>query len=76
MEDLLRRILIELQEMNGHLDTIAGAMPLVNPIYNLDDIHSKIEEVGDQITGGIGGVGGKDLSDVSHRIEMLEISVS
>ena len=75
MEDLLRQILDELRSANANLDQIVSVLPAIAPVHDLDDIYSRIEEVGDQITGGIGGSGGKDLSDVVHRIEMLEISI-
>ena len=42
------------------------------PHHDLDDIHSKIEEVGDHITGGSLGIGGNNLGDVIDNIASLE----
>ena len=76
MEEVLREILSELKEINESVTQIANALPLSAPMYDLDDIHSKIDELGDRITGGLAGSGGKDLCDVTHKLEMIDISIS
>lgn len=72
MEDLLREMIDELKALNQNVEAIADRMPLVSPIHNTDDIHTKIEDVGDAITGGILGTGGSNLSDVADGISSLE----
>ena len=69
MEELLAQILVELQDVNSYFDRLFTTLPVIAPVYTLDDIHQKIGEIGDQITG----YGGGDLSDISHNVAMIQI---
>ena len=75
MEDLLREMIDELRALNTNVEAIIDRLPLTGPVHNLDDIHSKIEEVGDHITGGVLGVGGENLGDVASAISSLETTI-
>lgn len=72
MEDLLREMIDELRALNSNVESIIEVLPLLRPHHDLDDIHSKIEEVGDHITGGSLGIGGNNLGDVIDNIASLE----
>ena len=72
MEDLLREMIDELKMLNQNMEAISDKLPLISPIHNLDDIHTKIEEVGDAITGSTLGVGGSNLTEVADGIASLE----
>ncbi len=64
---LLRDLLDEVREMNSNFNEFTG--------FNVYKMSTAIDDIGDRITGGAGGVGGSDLSDVTHRIEMVELTL-
>lgn len=73
-EDQADRIIGLLSEM---LDEIRGMRDDFMEFtgHNTFKISAAIEDIGDRITGGVGGVGGDTLADVAHRIEMVELSL-
>ncbi len=64
---LLRDLLDGVREMNTNFDEFTG--------HNVYKMSTAIDVLGDRITGGAGGIGGDSLSDVSHRIEMVELAL-
>lgn len=65
--ELLQDILVELRDVRSNFDEFTG--------YNTTKMSDAVSEIGDRISGGFGGIGGKDLGDVTHAIEMLDLTV-
>ena len=68
MEDLLREILYELKAVNAGIERISNSLPHVQPLYNLDDVHAKLDEVAEQITGPLG----YNLGDLHEKLIGIE----
>lgn len=82
VEDLLKAILDELKALRADVNEIQEVLPSVRPFHDADEQHSALLEIkdaltdlGDRITGSIDGVGGKDLDDLHHAIETLDLNV-
>jgi len=82
MEFLLEQIVIELRTLRADVDAIRDVLPLVRPLYDPDDHFGELQDIkdgivraSDAVTGGIDQVGGKDLSDVVHAVEMMDLSI-
>lgn len=65
--DLLGDLLEEMRGMRTDFMEFTG--------YNVYKMSTAIEDIGDRVTGGAAGIGGSDLADVAHRIEMVELSL-
>ena len=72
MEELLREILSELKELNESVGQIAAVMPATAPLYDLDDIYSKMDDVADQIKGTLG----YDLSDLHQKLSDIDLNTA
>lgn len=72
MEEVLREILSELKELNESVGQIAAVMPLTAPLHDLDDIHSKMDDVADQIKGTLG----YDLSDLHQKLSDIDLNTA
>lgn len=71
MEDLLRDILSELQSLNTKMEEVADKLPIIAPIYNIDDIYNKMDETADNITGPTG----YNLGDIHAQLVALESTI-
>jgi hypothetical protein len=79
MEALLQDILDELRSINAKLGSIEDVLPLVRPTYDLDDIHSRIDDLAESITGPLGynlGDLHKQTADMASTLSMIEINTS
>ena len=79
MEDLLRDILDELRSINAKLGAIEDVLPLVRPTYDLDDIHSGLDDLADKITGPLGynlGDLHSQAADIASALSMIETNTS
>ena len=72
MEDLLREMIDELRALNSKLDAIDDKLPIIAPMYNLDDVHEKIGETTDELLGPLR----YNLSDIHSKLDEVIGSIS
>lgn len=51
MEELLGDILSELVMLNRKVDEIVDKLPIIAPVYSIDDVYIKIGELAEDIAG-------------------------
>ena len=72
MEDLLREMIDELRALNCKLDAIDDKLPIIAPLYNLDDVREKIGETTDELLGPLR----YNLSDIHSKLDEVIGSIS
>jgi hypothetical protein len=65
--ELLSEILEELRELRSDFQEFTG--------YNVYKMSTVVDDLGDRITGGAGGVGGADLDEVRRSIDAIENAI-
>lgn len=83
MENLLQQMLVKLIDISELLNEISGKLDNINGIHNLDDIVSKIDEVGSEInksiniaTDDIVGDTRYNLTDIHNDLSEIDISIN
>lgn len=71
MEDLFREMLVELRALNMKLDDVSSRLPITGPVHNLDDIHEKLSQTADDITGP----SGFHLGDIHAQLVAIESAI-
>lgn len=72
MEDLLRELMEEVRTLNRNIESISDILPLTRSLYDLDDLHEQISDIGDAITGPLG----YHLGDLHSKLDEAVNSIA